>query len=108
MSRPSWFAIVALIGASAFGTGVAAHVAKPVTDGAVGAPPRPRWEGRRVPIESSLEVAPLAEPTPSIREQPALRPRSSPPTVESAYESCRRGFYERGVPYDFDACEPLR
>ena len=27
--------------------------------------------------------------------------------IESEYDSCRRGYYERGIPYDFYACEQL-
>jgi hypothetical protein len=109
MNRRGWLVIVAMTGASALGTGFAAHAfAKAVPDGAEGAPPRLRWEGRRVPIESALEVSPPAPPIPSAQAPPLASGRAVPPSIEPAYESCRRGFYERGIPYDFFACEQLR
>ena len=113
MSRQRFLAFVATVSGAALAIGVAAHAfARDASGAADGAPPRPRWEGRRVPIEPSVE-APALAPSASARPRPPQHPlapvvHQTPPSTESGYDSCRRSFYERGLPYDFLACEHLR
>ena len=112
MKRRPLLVLIAILGASAVALGVAAHAFAGDAEGAAGgAPPHPHWEGRRVPIEPSMTLE-AAPPAPSSSAPPAHSParRTVPPFAapESGYDSCRRGFYERGLPYDFLACEHLR
>jgi hypothetical protein len=108
MNRQRFVAFVATVSGAALGLGVAAHaLARDASGAADGAPPRPRWERRNVPIEPSVEAPPPA-PSASAQQPDPPAPRAQPTPIESAYDSCRRSFYERGAPYDFVACEDQR
>jgi hypothetical protein len=112
MSRQRFLVFLATVSGAALGIGVAARaLARDAFGSAERAPPRPRWEGRRVPVEPidpSIE-APAGAPSAAAQQAqhpPALPPQPTSPSTESPYDSCRRSFYERGIPYDFFACEP--
>jgi len=114
MSRQRFLVFLATVSGVALGIGVAARaLARDASGAAERAPPRPRWEGRRVPvepIEPSIEALAPAPSTSAVKLQhpPAPHTQPTPPSTESGYDSCRRSFYERGLPYDFSACEQLR
>lgn len=107
MSRQRLVALAAIAIVGALSLGLAAHAfALDAPGAAEGAPSRPRFEGRRVPMEPAvqLSLAPTASaeappPPPTVRHAPP-----APSSIASAYDSCRRSFYERGLPYDFLAC----
>jgi len=55
----------------------------------------------------------LAPPSPSALPatsgaRRAVAPPRAPPPAESEFDRCRRKTWERGLPFDFDACDSLR
>jgi len=104
MKRRDLFVLVTMVSAAGLGIGFGAHAAaRPSLELSGCAPLHPRWEGQRVPVEPTVE----APPTSATPPRPAA-PRAQPATTESAYDACRRSYFEHAKPYDFYACDLLR
>jgi hypothetical protein len=112
MKQRTLIALVAMLAGSTLAAVVATRAyARDGPNGGSCAPHGARWERRQVPIDRPIVTQPAATPSTSTSSRPA-RPqvpaRSIQRASESEYDSCRRGYYERGIPYDFYACEQLR